>query len=345
LVVLAETLFPATEETPSACPVPTAIRDFLQEAAQKLSPEGDKSPLAEARIAELFTTLNTWSRTCWVHLGAASPLLSEAATLGGSLADTYWAMQLPPDAKSPVQEDTRVKAQTWRGLLAPNRLHALIEDVYAVEAQLPADVGSVLRHTLWEWGIADDLTRDDAGHLQIADPSAWRRLTKRHRREVKELQPEEERALYAHLEDQQRQWRRLVFAGDVALEPTDRRHLRLLAGLCYILEVVTLFILTVLALLGLSWLAYQIGVWLFPQIQRPDTVEDWLKIGGALTAVATFVGTQLWRWGKMILNLYDEIADWWRVVKEKQRSLRPWNGKPKAAWLIALQQLVYPKAR
>jgi hypothetical protein len=330
-MVLTEKLFPSTEKTPSVCPVPEAVQDFLTEVEGKLAPDGNKSPLSDERIVDVFNILDEWSRRCWIHLGANSPVPAEAATFGGSLADTYWAMQLPPDE---AKENTRVKAETWRYLLGPNRLFALIEDVRAIEDYLPGDCGTIFRHTLWEWGIADDLARDTAGNLRIADPRAWRRLKKRHRRKVKELSPEEEREIYSNLENQQRQWKRMVFTGEIPLEPKDRRLVARLTGGVYVLSVTILFALIVSVLGGLSWLAYGLASsWLFPHITLPDDAEVWLKIGGALVAGLTAVGTQLWRWSKSIIGLYDEIYHWWTLVKKKQRSLHCWNGKEKPTWM------------
>jgi hypothetical protein len=343
LIVLVDQLFPSTEKIPSVCPVPEALDNFLAEIEEKLKPEGNKSPLPDERILEAFKILDEWSRECWVHLGAESPIMAEAATFGGSLADTYWAMQLPPDEE---KEDKRVKAETWRYLIAPNRLHPLIEDVRAIEDYLPGDCGTIFRHTLWEWGIADDLARGTEGDLQIADNKAWRHLKKRHRKELKALNPEEERGIHRNLEAQQRQWKRLVFTGEIPLEPKDRRWIAWATGTVYVVGVVLLFTLVMSILGGLSWLAYLLASSsLFPQIAFPSKAEGWLKVGGALIAAVTSVGTQLWHWCKGIIGLYDDIHQWWTLIKKKQRALRRWDGEKKPALLVAMQHLLYPKAR
>jgi hypothetical protein len=343
LIVLADGLFHPGNDTPSVCPVPEALEDFLGEIEEKLAPEGNKSPLSDERIAEVFDILDRWSLKCWVHLGAQSPIMAEAATFGGSLADTYWAMRLPPKKGG---EDTRVKAETWRYLIAPNRLHPLIEDVRAIEDYLPNDCGTIFRHTLWEWGIADDLTRDAEGNLQIADTRAWRRLKKRHRREVKSLSPKEEKKIHRNLEIQQRRWKRLVFTGEIPLKPKDRRQIALLTGGVYVLGVALLFTLIMVLLGGLSWFAYGLASsHLFPQIEQPDQADVWLKIGGALVAILTSVGTQLWRWCKSIIGLYDDIHYWWTLVNKKQRSLHRWNEEEKSVLVIAIQHLLFPQAR
>lgn len=343
LVVLADQLFPSSEKEPSKCPVPEALQDFLTQVEHKLAPGGDKSPLSVERIEDVFHILDAWSLRCWTHLGSESPIMAEAATFGGSLADTYWGMQLPT---SEVSEDTRVKAVTWRYLLAPNRLHALIEDVRAIEDYMPNDCGTMFRHTLWEWGIADDLTRGVEGNLKIADDKSWRRLKKRHRRDIKELSLEEEREMYRNLEIQQRQWKRLVFTGEIPLQPEGRRWVVWVTGAVYVLGVAFLFLLFMSVLGGLSWLSYGLASsWLFPRISLPSEAEDWLKIGGILVAAFTSVGTQLWRWCRSIIGLYDTICHWWMLVKKKQYSLHRWNGEEKSAWIIAKQQLLSPQAR
>jgi hypothetical protein len=339
LLVLGARIFPATEKSPSVCPPPDTLVRFLADIEGKLGPEGDGHPLSTERIDEIFLALDSWSRACWVHLGAESPVLAEATSLGGSLGDTYWLM------KRPGPHTDRVKQETWQYLLGPDRLHHLIEDVRAIEDDLPGAYGPLLRHALWEWGIADDLARDDEGHLQIAHPLAWKRLHKCHTRAVQEMQEAEEKDLLKNLRQQYKLWKALIWGRAVLLTPRDRRQVRWWAGGVYILSVVVLFTLTLLVGWGMFWLAYTLGSGLLQLIDIPKDAEVWLEIGGAVVVVLTFVVTQLWRWGRAIIGLYDGIYAWWRVVKQKQRSLHRWDGQPKAAWLIALQQLVYPKAR
>ena len=335
LLAMWQYLYPLEEKKPPVCPPPPALEAQLEEMARWINGEGK----ASLDVAQTLTLLDEWSRSCWMQLGVDASLLQTAASLGASLGDTYWTMQLTKDGQSPP------KKESWRYLLGAERTYRLIEAVREVEDYLSEDTGSLLRHSLWEWGIAEDLGRKSDGALRIAHPWHWARLKKRHRGTLKELTPEEEQRIHANLGKQRRVWDDLLAGRPYTLRPKDLRAVRWVAGSVFVVLAALLGSLTVVGLTGVLALAYRVAVWLFPLIARPTESTDWLAIGGAVVSVLSFCGPLLWRWSQWLFGLYERLARWTRLAKLKQRTLLCWDGGEKSFGLIIWQQLRHPDAQ
>lgn len=338
LLKLCELLFPPQEELPLRCPPPEYLINIALPRMQRLI-AGEKTEFSLDRLTE---DLNVWSRDCWVQLRAESALLADAASLGGSLADTYWQLQLQA---SPHVKDKIFTGQTLIELIKPNRLHPLIKDIRQLESYLPDEVGSLLRHSLWEWGISDDLKRKENNHLTIAHPKKWRQLSKQHERAVRKLKPQEEKQIAAHLKHQIHVWEDLLVGRSIMLRPKDRRQIRWFSVTIYILIISLFSALIIIGALGVLALAYGFASWLFPMISRPTKATDWLTIGSALASVSVVVGKQLLKWANDVFRTYRPIYRWIRLAKRKQLSLHRWDGQDKSFWLILWQQIWYPQAR
>lgn len=335
LVAVGAQLYPPEDKKPPICPPPTTLMDQMQAMSGWLS--GEKKATLDQE--QTFKLLDEWSRSCWIQLGVEDSLLQTAASLGASLGDTYWVMQVTQDGNPPNRKES------WRYLLSAERTYRLIESLRTLEPYLPADIGTLLRHSLWEWGIAEDLERAPQGQLRLAHPWHWVQLKKRHQENLKSLEAEEETRLRDNLGKQRRNWDELLAGQQPLLRPKDLRAVRWLAGIVFVLLAVILGALTLLGLTAVLALAYRVAVWLFPLIARPTKSEDWLAIGGALVSVLSFVGPLLWHWSRWALGLYDRIFHWGRLAKLKQRTLHRWDGRDKSYLLIAWQHLRHPDAR
>jgi hypothetical protein len=333
LLIVADLLFPASEEEPSSCPPPPLIAELPATMEQLLYGEKEDLPSEES----IFEALNHWSRDCWVQLGTEDPVLAQAASLGGSLADTYWHMRLPERGNEPSE------GETWAYLLRPRRLNILIKYTRCVEPYLPSNFGRMLRHSLWDWGIADALTREN-GELRIACPRQWARLEKQEG-DVSELKLGEAKELRRHLKDQYDIWKDLVFGHAPLLLPSDWRHMRWATRIVYAVVVAVLMIGASAVIGGLVVVSFRGLTWALEQIGTPGKFEEWLSLGSVVASGLGFLGTQLWHWGKHVLGLYDNIYDWFMEARQKQRSLHRWSGETKSILNIWLQQLFLPKAR
>lgn len=332
LLALWALLFPHDEKSPPPCEPPQYLRELVKQM-EHWSSKASK-PSLDAKKA--FEALNEWSRACWIHLETESPVLRDAASLGASLGDTFCMFQRTLDGQPPVNE------ASWRYLLSAGRIYHLIEDVRRVEPYLPQDTGALLRHSLWEWGIANDLGRTKAGKLRIAHPWDWARLKKHHSDAIQELCPDEEKQLKKNLGAQHRLWGDLLAGRLPALRPRDLRLVRFVSGALFVPIAGLLGGLTVGGVVMVLALAYHLAVWLFTLLAPLAEIKDWLAIGGAAAAVLGFFGPLLWRWSRWVLGLYDRIEHQVRLARLKQKTLHRWDGKNKPLGLIIWQQFWHP---
>jgi len=297
---------------------------------------------------EVFDALNRWSRRCWARLDTEDAVLAEAASLGASLADTFWHM-CPPFRKSQP-----APGETWDRLLKSQRLNNLIRYVRSVESYLPRGFGRMLRHSLWEWDITGDLVRTPEGELRIAYPllyalRSWYGIRKLRRRLMKkqgftppELTHKERKNLWHQLEKQVAVWDRLLFDRSVGqmLRPSDWRRVRWTSRGLYALSAFALVVGGTLAFFYLVKAGQQVAIWLLPKIEPPAGFQDWLALGGALISMLGFLTAQLRRGAQGFRQLYRSIYEWVLACRMDQRALRAWNGKEKSTLLIALQRLM-----
>jgi hypothetical protein len=132
----------AGADPPTALSVayPAVALDLQERVQRKMLTGRGRLPRPEA----VYTELNQWGRQIWAVLDAEDPVLGEAANLGARLADTFWELQFPTRDRQPSAK------RTWQHLLRSQRLNATLRQVRQVEAHLPALVGPMLRHSLWE---------------------------------------------------------------------------------------------------------------------------------------------------------------------------------------------------
>ena len=307
-------------------------------------PGNGKLPKVEA----VYNDLNQWSRMVWATLDAENPLLAEAATLGARLADTFWQWRFP------AGEQPTSSKQTWQHLLKPKRMTAIIRQVRQVETHLPAHVGPMLRHSLWEWGIAGELTRSSSGQLRIAHPFLhrlrslrWARTLRRRRkkaasREPPELTLEEERFLWKRLRHQMVAWEHLVFNRPLAhlLRPSDWRQVRWLSLGLYAGAILLFTAGGGLLVGGLVWLVSRFLGYVLPFLAAPTEFKDQVTLATTIVAVLAFLFAQMRQGLVRLRHLYDGIYHWVMMRKLQQRGLRAWDGRTKPLRWIWLQHLL-----
>lgn len=344
LLVLWHRLFESQPRGGSACAPSEAVAELPERMEVLMGGGAGSPPPAEGIYAEL----NRWSRDCWAQLDAEASVLAESAVLGASLADTFWHMQPPGRATTPSRK------QTWRYLLGPERLIALLRAVRRIEPWLPEHVGRMLRHSLWEWSIARELTLSRSGRVKIACPvlyalrglyplrSLRRWAMKKRGVRLPELAAEQEKHLWTQLRKQMLMWECLVFARPVAqiIRPSDWRWVRWVSVGVYAVSTVLFVAAGSLFLLGVVIIARQAMEPILSLLDPPRQLGDWLAWGSALIAVAAFVGTQVQRSARRLRALYATIHGWVLACKLDQRSLQAWDGRTKSVGLIWLQRLL-----
>jgi hypothetical protein len=341
LLIIAEALFDDENLTPPdlIAGLPATIEAGIREGKAKLPPQD-----------EIFETLDHWSLKCWAALNNEDTRLSEAASLGGSLADTYW--HLP----TPWQHTGADLGQTLQALLDPNRLTNLIRKVRYVDAYLPEGFGRMLRHSLWEWSIMGDLCRAATGELKIAYPNTYNLRSSQWFREHREdlikktedipadLNDKEKTFMRERVKKQAEKWERLVFdqSARPLMQPEDWRWVRWASTIT--MGVVTFLIL----LIGMLLLALllRLGGWLIGfvlSVSPPEALQDWLTLGSAAFGVIGFLITQLYNGARELRQFYRWIRAWFLACKMNQCTLETWNGEKKSIAWIVIQRLMRPK--
>lgn len=338
MLAIAETLFDGADLAPPPliAGLPATIEAGIREQKGSLPSEN-----------ESFEALNHWSRRCWAALDTEDTHLAEAASLGSSLADTFWHLQPYWDRAEPAP------SETLEGMLKSQRLIKLIRKIRHVEPYLPTGFGQRLRHSLWEWDVMNDLSRDALGEIKIAYPLLynlrswqWVRRWRERRMKKKGIQPPDLKAkerenLWKQMQTQAAVWRRLVFDRSVnpMMRPTDWRWVRWISRLLYVVAAALLIGAGMAIFVGLviggGWVMTRIF-----QTNPPSEFQDWLALGSASVAVVTFLITQLRNGAQGLRRLYHWIYDWVFARKMEQRTLTAWNGEEKPVFWIALQRLL-----
>jgi len=352
LIYLTLRLFPSPEDeqgersrasVPQPRDYPDCLDDLLARLEKRL-PGDEKLPRAKM----LYPELNRWGRHAWGALDAEDPLLAEAATLGARLADTYWGWPYPT-GQPPAH-----RKHTWQHMLKQERLNRLIRSVRTVEAHLPAHVGPMLRHSLWEWRIVGELDRSGSGELEIVYPFwynlrslDWARQLRRRRIDEVTRLPldvglDEDRALWKQLLNQMTTWEHLVFSRPVAhlLRPSDWRQVRRVTLGLYAVMLVAITAGGALLVAVLIQLLSQFLGALLPFLATPTEFKDQLTLATTIVAVLAFLFTQLRQGLGRLRHLYDGIYQWVMMRKLQQRGLRAWHGGTKPLPWIWLQHLL-----
>ena len=344
LLFLAETLFPPNEKRPSLYQPPTLVAR-LPETMESLM-RGEEKSLPP--LEQVFAELNEWSRECWARLDAEASALAEAASLGASLADTFWNLRPPRGEATPARKET------WHYLLGPQRLTALIRSIRRAEPYLSDGVGRMLRHSLWEWSMARELSRSRSGHVQVTYPLLYasrslhplRRLRqwlmKRHHVRLPEFTQEEEKHLWRQLRRQMLVWEHLLSDRPAAqlLRPSDWRQVRWIAGALYVVSALFLVAASILFVAALLAVGRLVVTPVLPLFVPPTKLEEWLALGSALVAVLAFLATQARQGVQRLRGLYGSVHGWALARKLDQRTLCAWNGRTKSMALIGLQRLL-----
>lgn len=302
-------------------------------------------------ILAIYDEFNQWSLQIWAMLDAEDSILADAATLGARLADTFWQLHFSIPGQ-PVS-----KKQTWQHLLKQQRLIATIKLVRRVEDSLPDYVGSVIRYSLWEWSIANELIRNNLGRLDIANSMLYRfrslgwmrvlrkRITNKPSTNLV-LHLEEHKNLQRQLKNQIDIWERLIFDRSPAylLIPTDWQQVRCFSLFLYIITVVIITTLGALIVAGLTLFVKQLLDYLLPFFIKPNQFKDQLTLittlVSALLSVIAFLLTQFRQYLDRLRNLYNSIYHWVLMRKLEQRCLCYWNGKTKSLFWVWLQRLL-----
>jgi len=317
--------------------LPEQMETFIQEDSGDMPAEDD-----------LYARLNSWSRQCWARLDAEDAILSESASLGASLADTFW--HIPP----PFRRSESASEELWGHLLKSQRLVRLIRSVRRVEPYLPQTFGRMLRHSLWEWDVLQDLNRTRSGELKVAFSALYvfrsfnwvrrfrRWLMKRRDVQSPKLTADEQKAVWRHLQKQMALWKRLVFERsiDQMLRPSDWRRVRWASRVLYALSAVALIVGGALAFFYLVKFGQHVVAWLTPRVAPPAEFSDWMALGGVLVSGMGFLIAQLRRGAQGFHKLYQSIYGWVLACKMDQRTLHAWNGQEKSTLWIALQRLM-----
>lgn len=304
---------------------------------------------------ELYQIFEDWSVDLSVRLSVHSGLLSLAFTFGGGLADTYWYMRPPRRfgrGKSP---------ESWHELLVRQRLTEMIRRARRLEPYLPPEVGLLLRHSLWEWGIAQEMERHE-GKLRIAHPwlYRWRAIHRVRERRAKKmarrwegkvgeerfvtLERNEERDIYRNLRRQARIWSDLIHGSREPqdyLLPSDWRQVRGIAG---VMSGAVIVLLAVTGWYGVQFLFRVINYLLTtfsPRIAFPTELTDLLAITTTLATVALFLATQTVRIARRLIGLYRSLHQWLVKRKMEQRTLVGWDGKVKPLFFTCLESLIF----
>jgi hypothetical protein len=300
-------------------------------------------------VKSLYKELNHWSRQCWARLDAEDALLSEAASLGASLADTYWHMRLPFEEPAEASH-----GEAWDEMLKSRRLINMIRAVRRVEPYLPQGFGRRLRHSLWEWDITEDLIRTPEGELQIAYPAlyalrSWKWVRKLRRRWMKkqelnppELTRKERKSFWNQLRNQMLIWKRLLFDRTVRqlMRPSDWRWVRWTSRILYGLAAILLAAGGTVGFFYLVKVGQGLLTRLLPQIKPPAEFQDWLALGSAVVAMLGFLFTQVRQGAQGFVRLYQGIYTEVLAYRMDQRTLRAWNTQDKPQLLIVLQRLM-----
>jgi hypothetical protein len=324
--------------------LPGVVQEIIESAERRILTGRGKLPRPEA----VYDDLNQWSRDVWATLDAENPLLSAAATLGAGLADTYWQWHVPTEGHAVPAK------QRWQHLLHPQRLIATIRQVREVETYLPAHVGPMMRHSLWEWGIAGELKRTPAGDLTVGNSwlynlrslgvmRAWRRRRSQSWRKTPvEINPAEEMKLRRRLLNQVLVWEHLVFNRPLVrlLTPSDWRLVRWVSFLLYVAAIVLIATVAGYLLGGFVQFIGTVLGHIWPLPTAPVELKDQLALASALVAVVAFLATQFRRGLSPLRHLYDNVRVWVTMRKMEQCGLRAWNGHTKPVILIWLQRLL-----
>ena len=326
---------------------PTGLRELVETMEGRM-PGNARLPKERALLDEV----DRWSRQIWGLLDAEEPLVAGAARLGAVLADAFHSWPYPQPRKSEEGNPTGGGEMGWKTELNSDRLTDAVRQVRLVEHCLSPHVGPILRHSLWEWSIAGELTRSKAGQLQIAFPflyhlRGWglvRRWRERKKTTVPILQSlslDEERSLWRYFSNQMATWELLISDRPVAqlLVPGDWRCVRLWAFGLFVVALLVCFAAACFGLYILLSLLFQClsMVPAFPKFS--GSVDEQLALIAAVFGALGFLAGLLhegWAWAG---RLRKSIFDWVILRKLTQRGLRSWDGRGKPLGLIWLQRI------
>jgi hypothetical protein len=236
-----------------------------------------------------------------------------------SVADTFWALQIP--GRQSERERTK---PAWRRLLSEHRLSEERRRLRSLETYLPRFVVPVLCKHLERWSIGTTLGYA-AGHLVLTAQADG------------PISVEDERALQDTLHDQIKRWKRMLFGSWAAvtfLRPPERRKIDWLRrgifalGIMLPVELVTVLVLWLIASLVLfAYLPRLLGL----LTQGGAGVSDWLTLANFAWTIALVVPIPL-----LLRVVYQStrsaqqrIDDWLKVYYIAQRTYVPWNKQRK----------------
>jgi hypothetical protein len=335
-----------SEETPTDAPISVPI-EHLKQALE------GKQGIQFGPPARLRRELESWSLQARSQLLAQDKLLAEAMNVGGSLADTFWAMYASPKPskkkQTTAQRIVRVPARQsksvsdkyreadWRELLSDYRLTVLCRRIQGLAEALPPYVASTLVHHLRRWQIGRELAYDSRGQLyhlpwyrRLRWPGrtpAW--IRKRWpRRESPRLLPEDEHAIRQALDRQMQRWHGMLFGW--------RRPAEFLRVLDRVSIAVLRCIATSLLILGLgvglaavAYLWGRAAIWFIgpaiPEFLSQGDLEERLKVLSAVAGWSTTTFLILRTVASWVPQAYDWLDETLTARRVARRTLVEWN--------------------
>ncbi|MFQ5614628.1 MAG: hypothetical protein ACE5H9_21105 [Anaerolineae bacterium] len=299
----------------------------------------------------VYERLESWSLMTLARMEAVSGTLAMAFTFGGDLADTFWGMRAPP------RYQPQGKARdSWHTLLDRERVLRLIRRGRRLQPHLSTSVGLALRHSLWEWNLARELSYSEVtGSLSVVYPGLhrWRALSglrwlrerlKRDHRPPETLPPAQEKALHDRLSRQAETWADLIHGTREPtehLKPSDWRAVSWLAAGMSLVTTTVILALIVIAVVLLIRLATLVYSRFAAQIALPTGFSEQWTLVTTLVAVALGLVTQAGRVLRGLASLYRRGRSWLVERKVEQRTLFSWDGRIKPFFFLILEGIIF----
>lgn len=316
---------------------PPSVVHFISEMDKALQDEA-KLDLNKPQFDTLLSDINYWSRKIWSTLNSEDHALSDFASLGAGLSDTYWQWRL--------QKRQPKSQQTIMRLLRTHRSSMMLKRIQQLQGYMPDIFAPSFSHSFRQW--SDYVNRTD---IEIDKDEIKRYYAMRE--ELKVLKKEEGEALAAVQgrisgykaqmakteakfkteEDlkktfriQTKIWEDLIFSRPVEyrLKPLDLRFIQSCTVVVYLLATILVTVLLAVSLYGLLLLInYFLARYMnfgLDSLKSISDVEDQLKLIAAIATLVSFLAPQFGRFSKFVKNLYPVIYRWFYLSKIIQRT-------------------------
>lgn len=260
--------------------------------------------LDAAHLDAIYTILETWSQSTAVQLSGRAPAVGRAMTIGGSLADTYWALADPTD---PAFYSGRRAARDLLRSYRVQELQTRMDLVAEVRGQPVHDV--VVRSLgAWTWDEAKARWLDQVPSPQTPPPSEM---------------------LYNNLARQAQIWHELICGGRTPasfVEYTTRRQAVWLARIAST-------VIGVIGALGLGIFVYVVVRWALDFVWNPgirtQVASQFIQAISAAISILSVVGAAIFgfvtRTSTLMRGLITSIEAALLQRAIRQTTIVPWN--------------------